>query len=738
MKIPVSPKTHSIKYKKIETADFDCTQFHISKDILTPNPTTEFIDYTEITPKSGSIEDSNTTVLNIGLGLGKSYSLIKLIEKHLNDPTNIVLLSAPFHSLIKEYHNNILKDTSITKKQILTIDDIDKGVKFDVTTHKVHLLTTHLLLSTGIEKQAFPSAKRLDYLHDILTISKENDRKLVLIIDEIHESIELFNETSIQKLWRFKDIIKKIYCASATFSEVSKVVLKYLAELTDNNILIFENEREQRKNLSDLHLHIVSDTSIKSFDYVIEKLIKSMTSSHIDIITPTKSLAQEIRKNIIEAKLKTSKQINICIGQDRNKKSYDPTLLNIGTTFTTGNNITHPDHELIVILPSSRKVILNNIYSSQGYIKLLQTIGRQRNKGKVHIIFDDALFIDSVKHKAFLKPIEEQIVDTGLIENKYCKYSDVNKEFKLLKDTYNKWCTIFKTATTQHEIITRAVTITTPLDVVHFEKFSFEYGDKYLQDNFFCGSIGTFVLWAALFNQFTTCSLVDINTYEQIYRGLKSPSDIQKCIQISIDKVKTQNSGKVLSDKELVEKTKLALCDTSFYIEDKKLSTTKLNNLIEDCIANSTLNLSKPKLKELIKNNIAKDLQDSKTRKIEMVTGEDQDNSLVKEFEEQEKGKKILLELEKMLLATSEVWDKGLNSLDIIQQKVINEPHISSFINNNLSVIKKYLLGQEPRVNRLDDTQLPKLIIELLLVDKNGFKKDEIGAKKNQVYSRRR
>ena len=72
---------------------------------------------------------------------------------------------------------------------------------------------------------------------------KAQNKKVVFIYDEIHDTIHNFRQELIFNLWKWKNVIHKNFVISATFNEASKIVIEYLAELTDRKIQIIESER---------------------------------------------------------------------------------------------------------------------------------------------------------------------------------------------------------------------------------------------------------------------------------------------------------------------------------------------------------------------------------------------------------------------------------------------------------------------------------------------------------------
>ncbi len=73
---------------------------------------------------------------------------------------------------------------------------------------------------------------------------------------------------------------------SATFNEASKVVIKYLAELTDKKIKIIESERIRfSEKQSELFLHYSNDNNFSIETYEIQKVIRDTVArgKNIDI-----------------------------------------------------------------------------------------------------------------------------------------------------------------------------------------------------------------------------------------------------------------------------------------------------------------------------------------------------------------------------------------------------------------------------------------------------------------------
>src|SRR5690606_11651976 len=99
--------------------------------------------------------------------------------------------------------------------------------------------------------------------------------------------------------WKWRDVIHKNFILSATYNEASKVVIEYLAELTDDKVKIIESERTRiPKNQSELYLHYNPAKYYNNENENIARVVNDIISrgKEIDILCYSKNLADSIIK----------------------------------------------------------------------------------------------------------------------------------------------------------------------------------------------------------------------------------------------------------------------------------------------------------------------------------------------------------------------------------------------------------------------------------------------------------
>jgi hypothetical protein len=69
------------------------------------------------------LNDKNTVVVNAAVGQGKSFAIIKTIERYFKDEENeyLIFVASPFVSLVEQYYNEILEKTEIQEVDMLTL-----------------------------------------------------------------------------------------------------------------------------------------------------------------------------------------------------------------------------------------------------------------------------------------------------------------------------------------------------------------------------------------------------------------------------------------------------------------------------------------------------------------------------------------------------------------------------------------------------------------------------------------
>lgn len=485
------------------------------------------------------ITKKNTVVINASVGSGKSYAIIQTIKEYFNsDDKYLIIVATPFVSLVEQYVKDIHTDAQVPVEQIYNYVHLGRDFSIDYRTRKVQVVTVNSLLGNpGEDKLINTNTKRV-YINTLIQKCKDENIKVVFIYDEIHDAIQNFKEEYIFNLWKWRDVIHKNFIISATFNEASKIVIEYLAELTDKKIQIIESKRLPiPEKQSELHLHYNPENKL---DYTNRTLIKVVDdllarNKNVDILCFSKALVKDIIKdNIgIGQKLKDRfGEINECtsvlkanqrIGNTAPKNRYNNTKCNIGTNFKTGVSIRKADHAYIIIMPPrSTKLGFKNQYGifSNGINSIIQAIARQRTKGEIHIILPrpDEFDFSSLN----LSGMDQEQIDSFTLAYKAVqyygfkknpvKYINLNNQEVLLHDFYNN--TLQRNVLQEIEHVKNLNrSFLSRLNYPTYDIFKLEKGEKYLANyfDFFGADISAYLTYSAFTNQFVNCKLVSIN-----------------------------------------------------------------------------------------------------------------------------------------------------------------------------------------------------------------------------------
>ncbi|MFK7059514.1 DEAD/DEAH box helicase family protein [Flavobacterium oreochromis] len=524
-----------VEYKKINVEDFDSNYYNSTKEFISPNPETGYISEELMPILIRDLDVKNTTVINAGTGQGKSKCIIDLVQEYKNKSEYIIVFALPFNSLIQQYYNQC-KDF-IEEKKIFSLLDIDENellADFNYTNlfgavddekvinqskplnYKIHILTVNAFLRNPGDDYVFQAGRRKRYFDKLHRYCEENNKKLILIFDEVHDSIKNFKEEYIYNLWNFKNIIYKSYVVSATFNEASKEVIKYLSEFTNKSINIIESERIIIPNKQG-NLHLIINQSKKSFlkNEILNDVIRQtiQEDKSLDIIVYAKSQVEYLENNKYLEEI-SSGNYNYCYSvgfSSKNYKKYIDGRINVGTNFYTGINIEDDNHTLILVLP--KRINQNNDSSkgifSNGINSFLQAIARQRNKGDIYIIISEPFGLNS-KSLPFDNEVKNQIIKIfdEYRNFKSINYSDINSQSFLLDKTYKRLIDNVKKAKENIDNSDRMGMNT--LSYPSKEQFILSKGEKFLTSKYFDGDLSTIVFYLAITNQFSNCKLTSI------------------------------------------------------------------------------------------------------------------------------------------------------------------------------------------------------------------------------------
>lgn len=545
-----------IEFKEINPSDFRSTnertdrpnRFNVpSKVIIEPNE--DGFIYENLINHI-HLDRKDTVVINAPVGYGKSYAIIKTIEKIYNEiPNSLIIIATPFVSLVEQYTNDITKDTEIPLEQIYDYSNLGRN-NIQYIDRRVQIVTVNSLLGNPGEDAFKNSDIKRRYINELIRKCKTNNTKVFFIYDEIHDAIQNFKEEYIFNLWKWKDIAYKNFIISATFNEASKVVIEYLAELTDRNIYIIEAIRKRfPEKQSSLHLHFSCEHNFTESTEELVSVVENALSRNrnIDILCYSKSLAKSIikSKDGIGKKLKDKFEvINDCTSQlisnqrpenEITTNRYDNSKCNIGTNFKTGVSIKKTNHTFVIVMPPrATRLSFKNKYGifSGGINSVIQALARQRDKGEIHIILPkpDRFNIESLRNARMTQQqINEfsiwysyikdfRVVDNEGNEIKPVNYYPVNVQNLILSKFYHETL-----KANVEEEITHIENLDrnsfTRLLYPTYELFKLDKGEDFISNNFkfFGEDIAAYVTYCAFTNQFINCNLVEANYKTTIF-----------------------------------------------------------------------------------------------------------------------------------------------------------------------------------------------------------------------------
>ncbi len=539
-----------IEFKEINPEDFQHSEmtrdgiinkgFNVEeKIIIEPNIDGYITD--NLIPKI-SLETKNTVIINAAVGQGKTHSIIKIARKYYFDTKQeyVIFIASPFVSLVEQYFNDIVCD-GISKEDVYRYEYIGEKPNIKYLDKKIHIITVNTLLGNPGEDAFLNSDEKRKYLNELAKHCKENNKKVVFIYDEIHDAIHNFKEEYIFNLWKWKTVIHKNFIISATFNEASKIVIEYLAELTESKIQIIESKRTRiPKNQSSLHLHYNPAIYYQNDNEQIQSIIKDILSrgKDVDILSFSKTLADNIvnEKNtgIGQELYERYSEINNCtsglIANQREGKlnseihnRYDNDKCNVGTNFKTGISINKRNHAFVIIMPPKGSTMpfkdFNGIFSN-GVNSIIQALARQRKRGgEIHIIlplpdsfdYSSLPFNDELKKK-FAK-FYDAIKDYSSTK-KEVMYLPLHLQNLLLRSFYED--ELKGNLLNEIELVKNSDRVDkVRLEFPEFKLFQLNHGEDYLANSFkfFGKDLSAYITYCAITNQFINCNLKGI-TYK--------------------------------------------------------------------------------------------------------------------------------------------------------------------------------------------------------------------------------
>ncbi len=604
-----------IEFKEINPEDFDNSLYNViePKKIIKPNDN-GFISDDLLPILVEDLDNKNTTIINAGVGQGKTRAIIEVLTKFADNPEYIICIAVPYKSLIEQY----LKDCSvhISKDKIFNLIGFEEGLKkktkkegwgyiddevvlpmsTKIRGFKVHIMTINALLGNPGDDNLFVSGTRSEYFTLLNEFCQSANKKMIWLFDEIHDSIHNFKEQFIYNLWNFHGLVHKIYVVSATFNEASKEVIKYLSEFTDKNIFIIESVREPKPlKQSNLHLNFYIDHQLYKDANLVNLISKLVNNKKpFDILVYSKSLAEKLInpnktsnskvKKVSDILKHQTHQINRCFSDAFNPKAnkkYNKSKINIGTNFSTGINIEKIGHTLIILFPKDLSVdyVNNKGVFTNGSNVIIQALARQRKKGDIHVFLPnpDGINLESLPYDENQNEVMYQCFEKYLRGSSIkVDYSEINSQNLLLENAYGKLIYDTYFANEKLDSIDRygLNRLTYPTK----EIFILNQGEKYITKEFFGGNLSAYILWASVSNQFLNCRLKGIRTSTRLSFDKENlESDVEDFFNSEIETINSAleeyNLFDSLSEYEKIEFINQLMIGSKIYINDNPATT---------------------------------------------------------------------------------------------------------------------------------------------------------------------
>ncbi len=518
----VFPFDNPIEFKEINHDDFEGYEFEdVGKTIIEPNEQGYISD---VLKEKVNLETNNTTVINAGVGQGKTKAVIDFIKWYYETTKNNedkfkVIVVTPFKTLNKEYRDKIHKAVG---EDNLCFDYQELNAKVDEEldypefySKPVQLISVMSILGdpgTVAFKQSNIKRKYYEYLIEKCTLNKE---KVILIFDELHESLESFTPDLMPNLLKWKGVVYKAIIASATFTESSKVPIKFIAELTERKLKIIESERVQSThNLSELHLCFYNQHTLNPEHQFLKDLVQLQleTASTVNILCYSKNIANELYNGSIGTMLREQYgSVTLCTGEEEN--TFDHESCNIGTRFKTGVSIEKENSAYFVVLP------LRFAYTGQNtehlgiftdrINSLVQGLARPRKKSKIFVITPSPtkLITRVTDKRDYIDRLSLGYL--GFQDEDYqSRYYSLRQQEMFLKRHYGEVRNTIETQINEMEGLSDDIkTIYSS-----FDWFRLKDGDRYLHTQFdaYGKNLTNYLYWAAWNNQFVNCRLTSV------------------------------------------------------------------------------------------------------------------------------------------------------------------------------------------------------------------------------------
>jgi hypothetical protein len=501
--------------------------------------------------------ENDTVVFNLQVGKGKSTTFYQLMEAYANmdeeEGGYVVIVCSPFIKLVEKDYNllseycptlKIASYKDLVDENENPIEDISK-----VLEAKVHIMTIKCLLNNPGDDYPLPASYKKKYLSELRRKATEEGKQVVIFIDELHESINSLTNEYIPYLLLWKSILHKIFIASATYNESSVEVIRLITGALFNKLTIIESIREKTSSQANIYLHIYSE-HLHSKNlvpiYYLQNIIESRAERKVNILTGYKSIAEALldKKNSDEKLVEIVRELAPTLVTGDTGEEFDINGNNIGTTLKTGVDL--PDDSIyVIVFPffKNEHTRVSGSYGifSDGIPSIIQSIGRMRGKGDIHLFIPEpgAYLNNSFNYPPFISSKKE----------KY--YYPQNAALQLMNETYlGRRKGIEQTISILENRFANEYRYPTLSEYIH------NTGQDLLvkHNESFGKGLSPYIIWACIHNQFTNATLQSITYHnrdsELIDLGTKD---------MLLDSLKELIPGNKISKENLTDAFKSAL-----------------------------------------------------------------------------------------------------------------------------------------------------------------------------------
>ncbi|MCH3885686.1 DEAD/DEAH box helicase family protein [Tenacibaculum aquimarinum] len=184
-----------IEFKEINHTDFDSDLYNVEpKEIIKPDDE-GYLSDNLIPILTKDLHNKNTTIINAGVGQGKTRAIIEVLKEYTGNSDYLVVIAVPYKSLVEQYVIDCSKH--IPEEQIFNLIGYEDGLKvggkkevWDFTSDesmlpisskvrdgKVHIMTINALLGNPGDDNLFVSKKEEIILNALMNIVKITIKK---------------------------------------------------------------------------------------------------------------------------------------------------------------------------------------------------------------------------------------------------------------------------------------------------------------------------------------------------------------------------------------------------------------------------------------------------------------------------------------------------------------------------------------------------------------------------------